>query len=313
MAITREQEKLLNDALTAAFNYGSLRRMVKLELGEDLDGLVERGAFKQQVFELIEWAGRTDRVEELIKAARAANPNNKKIEDVEVAILGSSKPHEDTTVDTYTDEKTGLEMIRIPAGEFIYGEEDRLEYLPEYWISKTPSTNVQYLRFVRETDHSPPYHWKEKSPKAEIADHPVVWVSLYDAKDYADWAGMDLPTEKEWEKAARGTDGRIYPWGNEWRDGYCNTDKARISTTTPVGRYSPPGDSPYGCVDMVGNVWEWTVSRYDLEEDERVLRGGSWNDYLNFARAAYRGLNLPLNRSNFNIGFRVVLRRPPSK
>ncbi|MGD8455755.1 MAG: SUMF1/EgtB/PvdO family nonheme iron enzyme [Anaerolineales bacterium] len=92
-----------------------------------------------------------------------------------------------------------------------------------------------------------------------IASHPVVHVSWEDATAFAACTGRRLPSQEEWEKAARGTDGRKYPWGN-WREGSCNTEDAKIGTTSPVGQFSPIGDNPYGCVDMSGNVFEWTAS-----------------------------------------------------
>ena len=226
---------------------------------------------------------------------------------------GYSIPEKDANEDTYIDKKTGLLMIHIPAGEFIFGEDNRLEYLPEFWIAKTPVTNALYFRFVRETGHVSPDHWEGETPKVEIADHPVVNVSYEDAVAYADWARMTLPTEKEWEKAARGTDGRIYPWGDEWRDGYyCNTEEAGIGTTTPVGQYSPVGDSPYGCVDMAGNVFDWTASWYDEEEEWGMLRGGSWNFERDIAQTANRDGTPITDRIN-DIGFRVVMRRFPAQ
>ena len=193
-------------------------------------------------------------------------------------------------------------MIRIPEGNFIYGEEDWLDYfkyLPDYWISKTPVTNFQYFRFVKETGHDLPKHWDGKPPKVKIADHPVVQVNWHDVKAYADWVGMDLPTEQEWEKASRGLDGRTYPWGDSWREQACNTLDMGIGGTTPVGKFSPDGDSPYGCVDMSGNVWEYAFDQYssnfyysspknnpqkgvgnpsypDNEYVENVIRGGAF-------------------------------------
>jgi formylglycine-generating enzyme required for sulfatase activity len=324
MKLKGEYFKQIHDALMGAFNPSELRSMVRFELDLDLDELAGQNATKTEMAEaLIRWAEDRDRVEKLIAAAREANPTNKSLEAAQKKLLSAGTDayisgHEtapttkDITAESYTDEKTSLEMIRIPEGNFIYGEEewlDYFEYLPDYWISKTPVTNVQYFRFVKETGHDLPVHWEGKPPKLEIANHPVVNVNWHDAKAYADWADMDLPTEQEWEKAARGTDGRTYPWGNEWHDGYCNTFEAGIATTTPVGQYSPQGDSPYGCVDMAGNVWEWTASWFDDEEKNRVVRGGSWGFDQDFARAASRLNRVPHFRSDA-CGFRVVRNLP---
>jgi len=179
------------------------------------------------------------------------------------------------------------EVVRIPAGEFLFGDEKEKRELPEFWIDKTPVTNAEYARFVRDTDHTPPKYWKGETPPAKIAGHPVVYVSWHDVTAYAEWAGKRLPTEEEWEKAARGTDGRMYPWGDEEpTPELCNFGQNE-GGTTPVGKYSPQGNSPYGCVDMAGNVWEWTAS--DHEKGGKVLRGGSWYDDPRDVRGANRG------------------------
>lgn len=206
-------------------------------------------------------------------------------------------------------EQDGKEMVRVPAGEFLYGDEKEKRELPEFWIDKTPVTNAEYARFVAATGHKPPEHWKGKTPPKKIADHPVVYVSWRDAVAYAEWAGKRLPTEEEWEKAVRGTDGRKYPWGDEFDSSLCNTDKSGIGTTTAVGKYSPAGDSPYGCVDMAGNVWEWCADWYDEDENYKVLRGGSWQYGPNFARCATRDWDRPDNASYF-IGFRCARGSP---
>ncbi len=171
---------------------------------------------------------------------------------------------------------------------------------------------------------SRPYTWSEQQQRPE---HPVVCVSWLNARDYAAWLAQmtgqawQLPTEAEWEKAARGTDGRIYPWGNTWDASRTNTDN-KVRTTTPVGAYAEKGDaSPCGAHDMAGNVWEWTSSiwhdgqPYDPiqcennrdEANIRALRGGSWDDDSQLSRAASRGRFYPINRSY--VGARLLLGR----
>lgn len=216
-----------------------------------------------------------------------------------------------------THKKTGIELIRIPAGEFLYGENKQQIELPEYWIGRYPVTNVQYKQFMDATPNyrvpsgdkigNKKYNWDEQSrgfpPKK--ADHPVVLVTWHDAQAYCTWVGLLLPTEEQWEKAARGTDDRIYPWGNELDSGRANTGEARFMATTPVGQFSPNNDSPYGCSDMAGNVWEWTASWYDASKRSRVMRGGSWNVFQWAARVSFRAHG-PLDSANFDVGFRVV-------
>jgi formylglycine-generating enzyme required for sulfatase activity len=229
--------------------------------------------------------------------------------------------------DTMVWEADGKEMVRIPAGEFLYGNEKETRELPEFWIDKTPVTNAEYARFVEATGYRTTAEergsgkidtgvkWQDVSgadwrhpggPDTDIEgrmDHPVLQVSWHDAVAYAEWAGKRLPTEEEWEKAARGTDGRKYPWGDEEpTPDLCNFGK-NVGGTTPVGKYSPQGDSPYGCVDMAGNVWEWTGSDYDAEQ--KVLRGGSWYFDPENVRGASRGRLLPVYRYVY-YGFRCA-------
>lgn len=222
-------------------------------------------------------------------------------------------PHQSQATKTMPDkhsfihEKTGIEFVRIPAGTFTYS--DGQLHLPEFWMSKTPVSNATYKRFVPT--------WRYESSKE---NHPVVRVSWHDAVAFCEWAGLELPTEAQWEKAARGTDGRAYPWGNdEPTDKLCNFD-GNVGGTTLVGNYSPQGDSPYGCVDMSGNVWEWCLNKYktpedctiDKSDDLRIVRGGSWRDSLRDVGTAHR-FNFSPDSRYFNLGFRVVIVRPPSQ
>jgi formylglycine-generating enzyme required for sulfatase activity len=202
-------------------------------------------------------------------------------------------------------------MVWVPPGPFIMGAEDeegstrvvRLER--GFFISHTPVTNNEYARFVADTDHRPPGHWRGKFPPDELRNHPVVNVGWDDAAAYAGWTGARLPTEEEWEKAARGVDGRVYPWGDAFDADRCNSGEDQIDTTTPVGRYSPQGDSPCGCADMSGNIWEWTTSEAGTGGERRVLRGGAFGDEAWFVRCAFCGWDSPGFRDDY-VGFRLV-------
>ncbi|MDY7078466.1 MAG: SUMF1/EgtB/PvdO family nonheme iron enzyme [Chloroflexota bacterium] len=200
-------------------------------------------------------------------------------------------------------ERDGKEMVRIPAGAFLYGDKHRRLELPEFWMDEAPVTNAEYARFVTAVGRKPPEHWQGETPPEQIANHPVTHVSWHDAIAYAEWAGKRLPTEEEWEKAARGTDGRDYPWGYENPTPELCNFGLNERATTPVGKYSPQGDSPYGCVDMAGNVWEWTAN--DHENGGKVLRGGSWYHFQTYVRTDYRLNRTPAYRT-YDIGFRCV-------
>ena len=199
----------------------------------------------------------------------------------------------------------GIEMVHIPAGGFLYGEDKQQAHLPDYYLARTPVTNAQYRAFVEATGHRMPGRWENGEIPPGKGNHPVVEASWEDAQAFCQWAGCRLPTEQEWEKGARGTDGREYPWGDEWELGRCNTDEAGIGDTTPVDRHSG-GASPYGLLDMAGNVWEWCQGWYDSDRDTKVVRGGSW--YLNQARArcAYRLRDYP-GYSDDLLGFRCCV------
>jgi formylglycine-generating enzyme required for sulfatase activity len=134
--------------------------------------------------------------------------------------------------------------------------------LKGFYIDRFPVTNSEYRRFVKDTKHAEPKDWTVYGYQEEKEDHPVVFVSFSDASGFCKWAGKRLPIETEWEKAARGADGRTYPWGSTFDASRANTSIPGIVGTTSVRRYDR-GQSPYGAWDMAGNVWEWTATDYD--------------------------------------------------
>jgi formylglycine-generating enzyme required for sulfatase activity len=163
----------------------------------------------------------------------------------------------------------GKLMTLVDAGVFFAGEHNEPIYLPAFYIDVYPTTNADYARFVAATDADPPQHWQDGEPPADQLDYPVVFVTWHDANAYAQWAGKELPTAQQWEKAARGTRGDIYPWGSQRTPAKCNCREHGIGSTTPVDRYAS-GVSPYGVYDMCGNAWEWcstetTPGRYELK------------------------------------------------
>jgi len=200
-------------------------------------------------------------------------------------------------------------MVYVASGEFIMGTSDaeieawlkgnpgdeRDYYLDEqpqlrihlegFWMGRTEVTNAQYRRFVAASGHSAPSHWKQRQVPRGLEQFPVVNVSWEDACAYCEWCGGRLPTEVEWEKAARGGDGRTFPWGFTWDDKRCRhfgphmartkkgepTDPVRDGPVA-VGHY-PRGASPYGCLDMAGNVWEWCADWYDGRAYDRYASG----------------------------------------
>ncbi len=228
-----------------------------------------------------------------------------------------------------------IDWVEIPAGTFIYGEKEEQQklHLDRFEISRYPITNSQYQCFIEAGGYEDERWWRDlKKPEParstwDQPNRPRTDVDWYEAVAFTHWLSeqlnqsIRLPTEQEWEKAARGTDGREYPWGNEYINGYANVDESGenggyLEQTTAVGLY-PLGESPYGVRDLAGNVWEWCLNKSEHPEqiepdtsgDSRVLRGGSWIFNPGDARAALRGWGYPVYRVNFR-GFRVVLSAP---
>lgn len=244
-------------------------------------------------------------------------------------------------------------MIEVPAGEFLMGTSDEniqllqlkesdwayewsdndlfaaeqpqhRVYLAAFEIAKYPVTNADYQVFIWDRGHRLPRTWTSFTFRDDSENHPVVGVSKIDAEAYITWlnqkTGMNyrLPTEAEWERAARGDDGRLFPWGNTFDPWRCNTAESVKRGTTPVDFYSPSGDSPCGAADMVGNVWEWTQSPFmpypydplasadDVKARKRfVVRGGAWYYTRKMARCTARE-GILANYLSPSIGFRLT-------
>jgi formylglycine-generating enzyme required for sulfatase activity len=217
-------------------------------------------------------------------------------------------------------------MVVIPAGWFLMGEDDdrrsnrpqRRVYLDAYAIDLTEVTNAAFAAFITSTGYDAP-GW-DGSLTENGPDLPVVGVLWQDADAYCQWVGKRLPTEAEWEKAARGTDGRRYPWGNTWEQGLANTMESKHDGVLPVGSY-PDGASSFGLFDMAGNAAEWISDYYDASYYtyapdhnpggptqilDHGLRGGSWAAGMDQAQTFFRNSShsaIP----NGRVGFRCAI------
>ena len=255
---------------------------------------------------------------------------------------------------TRVSEKDGMVMVYVPEGKFMMGSNDgkadekpaHVVRLDAFWIDRTEVTNAMFIRFLREmladsrirahsdrvTDsdgNALYYYYRINRSGSEFvlqdekyADHPVVSVTWHGANAYCKWAGRRLPTEAEWEKAARGDDSRKYPWGDIEPDSArlnFRTNVNNVGDTTEAGRY-PNGASPYGALDMAGNVWDWVNDWYDenyyrnspsenppgpSSGQYRVLRGGSWYGGGDSVRATVRNGGGSSFKDN-DIGFRCA-------
>jgi len=165
-------------------------------------------------------------------------------------------------------------MALVEGGTFLSGDENEPVTLPAFYMDVFPTTNDDYARFMRATGHPAPQHWVDgKPPGADLFEHPVVFVSWHDASAYASWAAKTLPTSRQWEKAARGTQGDVYPWGSQATPAKCNVREGGVRATTPVSRYHS-GVSPYGIYDLCGNIWEWCSD--GREADRYELKGSAF-------------------------------------
>jgi formylglycine-generating enzyme required for sulfatase activity len=235
------------------------------------------------------------------------------------------------------------DMVHVPEGEFIMGcdcadvdeRPQRPVHLDAFEIDRYEVTNIQYQRLLRGSGRDGPRRWagrylhldSDRSPDwrgdeypSGEAMYPAAGITWEEATEYCAWVGKRLPTEAEWEKAARGTDERAYPWGSTWDPDRANTLDQRLSYPAPVGAYAS-GASPYGAMDMAGNVWEWASDLYDRRyyswandsnpsgptsgTGERILRGGAWDSSPDQTRTSYRNATHFFG-PNFRVGFRCA-------
>lgn len=296
-------------------------------------------------------------------ATDAPPPVTPTVESTEVAPLptpsDTSTPTDTVIPPTHTPTATLTPisaMVRVPAGDSVQGStESQVEeayascsdvddecwrwafddeipqhkvYLDEFYIDRHEVANAEYRACVNAGACDPPESRSSNTrnayfDNARYADHPVIHVSWYDADRFCQWKGKRLPTEAEWEKAARGSDGRLWPWGDEFYPSRLNFRSGGVSPdsgdTVSVGRH-PAGASPYGAMEMIGNVWEWVADWYSesyyqsvpnnnpqgpRSGEKKVIRGGSWNSNIGSARAASRA-GAPPTEAYFDIGFRCA-------
>lgn len=234
------------------------------------------------------------------------------------------------------NEKDGSVLVFVAAGEAVFGsrrdDEDAWSSekpqfrasLPAYWIGVHPVTHGQYAGFVEQTHHRPPVCWRDGKLPPDVGDRPMSCLAWDDARAYCEWAGLRMPSELEWEKAARGTDGRTYPWGNEWDASRCQAERtsAALTDLAVVGAY-PSGASPYGLLDMAGGVREWCAdweepdayrryARGDLSPPatgnggQRGARGSAWGERDPSSYRCARRLGAPPEWDNRPYGARVA-------
>lgn len=195
-------------------------------------------------------------------------------------------------------------MVLVSGGEYIAGTERERRTVDPFLIDVHPVTNAQYQHFLEDTGYRPPRFWEDA--RFNQPNQPVVGVSLSDAKKYAKWAEKDLPTEAQWEKAARGLDGRTYPWGDALHGkGTVYDLDPEVAAALPINS-APDLATPFGCLEMAGFVWEWTKSLYEKGGKNRVLKGGSWADDERFIACAFR-LPVAEREKADNVGFRCCV------
>ena len=228
----------------------------------------------------------------------------------------------------------GIDWVEIPGGDYIY-QDGKSRTLPTFYMARHPITNMRYQAFIDADGYDDERWWqgiertKPQESRWPQAERPCTSVNWYEAMAFTRWLSeqlgytVRLPTEEEWERAARGRDGRTFPWGDNYSTGYANINETwdnagecKLEQTTIVGAY-PQGASSEGVLDLAGNVWEWCLNKHQHPEeiepdnsgDARVLRGGSWYGNPDAVRSAERNWNDPGERGD-NVGFRLVSSGP---
>ncbi|WP_372370849.1 formylglycine-generating enzyme family protein [Candidatus Uabimicrobium sp. HlEnr_7] len=218
--------------------------------------------------------------------------------------------------------KVHQNLALVPEGHFVFGNDSHKDespetkiHLPAFYICKHEVTNAQYYDYIKHSKASAPQHWERGVPNSLDLQKPVTGVSWNEAVNYCNWMGVRLPSEQEWEKAARGSQGFVYPWGNSFYKNHANTIEEGLKDTSTVARFSS-GKSYYGCYDMIGNVLEWTANNYEVYEGNshflpirpgyKVARGGSWYYKGISLRCSKRYPQQPQVRM-LALGFRYVI------
>jgi len=253
-----------------------------------------------------------------------------------LARLGDPRPGVGLTSEGLPD----VDWVQIPAGPYLYGKDTQKRELPTFHMARYPVTNAQYRAFIEDGGYAQGRWWDGLGKRIKRPMDPP-WgepnrsrdtVSWYEAAAFCGWLSarlgyeVRLPSEYEWEKAARGTDGRVYPWGDAYQAGHANVDEKSskagptyLGQTVAVGLY-PQGASPYGAQEMAGNLWEWCLNEYENEYEHpdraetsgqglRALRGGSWGGNPEVARVFVRLRYVPVYRRDF-VGFRLCCSSP---
>ncbi len=334
----------LQTATVAAFTRDELRQLLKVGLEINLETVTSDKGLDAQVFDLLLWLERHERLPEFAAAALAANPTNQELAKAcATACTAAPKGAAKRAVPAHGLAGSlagglaailGIKWVAIPGGVQRMGSSAQQDAwaqpqempqhdvaVPGYWIARWPITNYQYQIFVLATEHPPPPHWRNGTFPDGKQDHPVVNISWLDALSFSRWAEVQLPSEVQWERAARGAGTLLWPWGDEPPSPlHCNFG-LKIANTTPVALF-PKGATAHGVLDMAGNVWEWTSSLwlpypYDpagSREDEagtglRVVRGGSYDSPARQVRCACRAAINPAYGYD-DVGMRVVLYNP---